>query len=152
MRRRYPKVAVLSSAVRPIRGLPWDTDHVPRRSLRQRSRSRREADDRGVPDAETRDMSMIEVTDLTKAYGDTVAVDHLTFSAREGVITGFLGPNGAGKTSTLRMLLGLAAPTSGTATIAGRRYGDLRAPYRHVGAVLESTGFHPGRRAQDHLR
>jgi ABC-2 type transport system ATP-binding protein len=97
-------------------------------------------------------MSMIEITDLTKQYGETVAVDHLSFTAREGAITGFLGPNGAGKTTTLRMLLGLAEPTSGTATIGGRRYASLQAPTRQVGAVLESTGFHPGRRARDHLR
>jgi ABC-2 type transport system ATP-binding protein len=97
-------------------------------------------------------MSIIEVTDLTKAYGDTVAVDHLSFTARAGAITGFLGPNGAGKTTTLRMLLGLATPTSGTATIDGQPYASLGAPSRYVGAVLESTGFHPGRRAEDHLR
>jgi ABC-2 type transport system ATP-binding protein len=95
---------------------------------------------------------MIEITDLTKQYGETAAVDHLSFTAREGAITGFLGPNCAGKTTTLRMLLGLAAPTAGTATIGGRRYASLQAPSRHVGAVLESTGFHPGRRARDHLR
>ena len=70
---------------------------------------------------------------------------------REGTVTGFLGPNGAGKTTTLRMLLGLVTPTAGTATIAGRPYRELDAPFRHVGAVLEATSFHPGRRARDHL-
>jgi ABC-2 type transport system ATP-binding protein len=67
-------------------------------------------------------------------------------------VTGFLGPNGSGKTTTLRMLLGLVEPTKGTATFDGRRYGELAEPVRHVGAVLESTNFHPGRRARQHLR
>src|SRR3954469_11413475 len=97
-------------------------------------------------------MAAIEIHDLTKRYGAVSAVDGLSFVAREGAVTGFLGPNGAGKTTTLRMLLGLAAPTGGTATIGGKRYGDLAAPSLHVGAVLESTGFYPGRRARDHLR
>jgi len=97
-------------------------------------------------------MSTIEIQQLSKHYGDVTAVDRLSFVAREGAVTGFLGPNGAGKTTTLRMLLGLAAPTGGTATIGGKRYGDLAAPSLHVGAVLESTGFYPGRRARDHLR
>jgi len=97
-------------------------------------------------------MSTIEIQQLSKHYGDVTAVDRLSFVAREGAVTGFLGPNGAGKTTTLRMLLGLAAPTGGTATIGGKRYGDLAVPSRHVGAVLESTGFYPGRRARDHLR
>jgi len=67
-------------------------------------------------------------------------------------VTGFLGPNGAGKSTTLRMLLGLVTPTAGTATIGGKRYADLDAPFRHVGAILEADAFHPGRRARDHLR
>lgn len=67
-------------------------------------------------------------------------------------MTGFLGPNGAGKTTTLRMLLGLVTPTAGTATIDGQPYAELEAPFRRVGAVLETDGFHPGRRARDHLR
>jgi hypothetical protein len=67
-------------------------------------------------------------------------------------VTGFLGPNGAGKTTTLRMLLGLVTPTAGTATIDGQPYAELASPFRHVGAVLEADGFHPGRRARDHLR
>jgi ABC-2 type transport system ATP-binding protein len=96
-------------------------------------------------------MPDIHVDQLSKRYGDAIAVDDLTFVARSGVITGFLGPNGAGKTTTLRMLLGLAEPTSGTATIAGRRYTELDEPARLVGAMLESTSFHPGRRARDHL-
>ncbi len=97
-------------------------------------------------------MTAISVQGLSKRYGETTAVDGLTFSVREGTVTGFLGPNGAGKTTTLRMLLGLASPTAGTATIGGRRYAELSDPFRHVGAVLETTGFHPGRKARDHLR
>jgi ABC-2 type transport system ATP-binding protein len=97
-------------------------------------------------------MTAISIQGLSKRYGETNAVDGLTFSVRKGTITGFLGPNGAGKTTTLRMLLGLATPTAGTATIDGRRYADLPDPFRHVGAVLETTGFHPGRKARDHIR
>ena len=90
---------------------------------------------------------MIKVSQLTKRYGgDVLAVDDLSFDVAEGTVTGFLGPNGAGKTTTLRMLLGLVTPTSGTATINGRPYGELDAPSHHVGAVLEATSFHPGRR------
>jgi len=97
-------------------------------------------------------MAAIEIQSLSKRFGDVVAVDDLSFVAREGAVTGFLGPNGAGKTTTLRMLLGLVTPTAGSATIGGQPYGQLAYPFRHVGAVLESTGFHPGRRARDHLR
>jgi len=97
-------------------------------------------------------MAIIEVHDLTKRFDDVVAVDGLTFELREGKVTGFLGPNGAGKTTTLRMLLGLVAPTSGRATILGRPYAELTEPLTHIGAVLEASGFHPGRRASDHLR
>lgn len=87
----------------------------------------------------------------TKRFGSLTAVDGLTASIGPGV-TAFLGPNGAGKTTTLRMLLGLARPTSGTATIDGRRYDELTAPARTVGALIETAAFHPGRRAMDHLR
>jgi ABC-2 type transport system ATP-binding protein len=89
---------------------------------------------------------------MSKRFGEVTAVDDLSFTVREGALTGFLGPNGAGKSTTLRMLLGLVRPTSGTATIGGRPYADLDAPFRHVGAVLEADAFHPGRRARDHLR
>src|SRR5213593_1375020 len=94
----------------------------------------------------------IDVRDLTKRYGSTAAVDRVTFSVLEGSVTGFLGPNGAGKTTTMRVLLGLAAPTSGQAHVLGTPYGALDVPLRRVGAALEITGFHPGRTARDHLR
>jgi len=97
-------------------------------------------------------MTSIEVQGLTKRFGDVVAVDNLSFEVARGSVTGFLGPNGSDKTTTLRVLLGLVAPTAGSATIAGSSYRQLADPLRHVGAVLESTNFHPGRRARDHLR
>ncbi len=95
---------------------------------------------------------MIEVAGLTKTFGEHRAVDDLTFTAPSGKVTAFLGPNGAGKTTTFRCLLGLAQPTSGAALISGRPYRDLDEPRRRVGAVLESTGFHPARTGRDHLR
>jgi ABC-2 type transport system ATP-binding protein len=94
----------------------------------------------------------IVATDLTKVFGQVKAVDRLSFSVEPGSVTGFLGPNGAGKTTTLRMILGLAQPTSGTGTISGVTYVHLPAPGRMVGAVLEATSFHPGRSARNHLR
>jgi ABC-2 type transport system ATP-binding protein len=94
---------------------------------------------------------VIEVRDLRKIYRKT-AVDGLTFRVSDGRITGFLGPNGAGKTTTLRVLLGLVLPTSGTATIDGKRYRALDEPVRHVGAVLEATNYHPKRSGRNHLR
>src|SRR3954447_18943412 len=97
-------------------------------------------------------MAAIEIKGLSKRFGEVAAVDNLSFTAREGAVTGFLGPNGAGKTTTLRMLLGLVIPTSGTATLSGRPYAQPAESIRHVGAVLESTSFHPGRRARQHLR
>jgi ABC-2 type transport system ATP-binding protein len=95
---------------------------------------------------------VIEARSLTKHFGDLVAVDHLSFTVPQGTIVGFLGPNGSGKTTTLRMLLGLVAPSDGTATIDGRPYRDLPDPLHTVGAVLDTAGYHPGRTAQDHLR
>ncbi|PZG03046.1 ABC transporter ATP-binding protein [Nonomuraea aridisoli] len=94
---------------------------------------------------------MIEVLGLSKHYGGRKAVDDVTFTARPGRVTGFLGPNGAGKSTTLRVLLGLDAPTSGRALVAGRRYRDLAQPLRTVGALLEGAGPVPERRAADHL-
>ena len=95
---------------------------------------------------------MIEVTNLTKAYGETLAVDDLTFTIRPGIVTGFLGPNGAGKSTTMRMILGLDAPTSGTATVDGRPLAEHPLPLRSMGALLESKAVHPSRSAYDHLR
>jgi ABC-2 type transport system ATP-binding protein len=95
---------------------------------------------------------MIEIESLSKRYGKTLAVDDLSFSVRTGSILGFLGPNGAGKTTTLKALLGLARPTSGTATIGGRPYASLADPLGTVGAVLDTSGFHPGRKGRNHLR
>ena len=95
---------------------------------------------------------VVRVERLTKTFGHVRAVDDLTFEVRPGRVTGFLGPNGAGKTTTLRMLLGLVRPTSGTATIGGRRYAELPRPTSVVGAALEAASFHPGRTALDHLR
>jgi len=103
------------------------------------------------PRAEARE-PVVTVASLTKRYGDLVAVDDLTFSLRAGTVTGFLGPNGAGKTTTLRLLLGLAEPTKGEALVFGRRYRELERPSLQVGAVLESSDFHPGRPGRDHLR
>ncbi len=97
-------------------------------------------------------MSVIAFDGLTKRFGDIVAVDDLTVQLGCGSVIGLLGPNGAGKTTTLRLLLGLVAPSSGSATIDGRPYRALDEPIRHVGAALEATSFHPGRRARDHLR
>ena len=95
---------------------------------------------------------MIEVRGLTKRYGDTLAVDDLTFEVRPGVVTGFLGPNGAGKSTTMRMILGLDHPTAGEALIDGRTYRTIDEPLRHVGALLEADALHPGRSARNHLR
>jgi ABC-2 type transport system ATP-binding protein len=97
-------------------------------------------------------MAAIEIQGLAKRFADVAAVHDLSFTARAGAVTGFLGPNGAGKTTTLRMLLGLVTPSAGTATVDGRPYAELAEPVRHVGAVLEATSFHPGRRARHHLR
>src|ERR1022692_4206709 len=97
-------------------------------------------------------MAVIELHDLTKRFGGLVAVDHLSFEVESGRVVGFLGPNGAGKTTTLRMLLGLATPTEGSATINGRPYQQLDHPLHIVGAVLDASEAHPGRTARNHLR
>ena len=96
--------------------------------------------------------AVVEVRGVTKRFGRTVAVDDLSFTVRRGLVTAFLGPNGAGKTTTLRIILGLARPDEGIARILGRPYRLLDAPARRVGALLEVTGFHPGRTARSHLR
>jgi ABC-2 type transport system ATP-binding protein len=94
----------------------------------------------------------VRLDHVTKRYGPTVAVDDLSFEIQPGAVTGFLGPNGAGKTTTLRMLLGLATPSAGIATIFGRQYAELDDPLGTVGAVLETATLHPWRTARQHLR
>jgi ABC-2 type transport system ATP-binding protein len=97
-------------------------------------------------------MTDVVARGLTKIFGRVTAVQDMSFTAPAGSITGFLGPNGSGKTTTLRMTLGLASPTGGDVLIGGMPYARLAHPRRQVGALLEATGFHPGRRARDHLR
>ena len=97
-------------------------------------------------------MTSIDVRDLTKEYGTRRAVDHVTFGVRPGKVTGFLGPNGAGKSTTMRLVLGLDRPTSGTATVGGRPYAALAEPLRHVGALLDAQAAHGSRTGRDHLR
>jgi len=94
---------------------------------------------------------MIEAAGLTKRYGDRLAVDNLSFSVKPGQVTGFLGPNGAGKSTTMRMILGLDAPTSGTVTIGGRPFDKVAYPLREVGALLDAKAVHGGRSAYNHL-
>ncbi len=94
---------------------------------------------------------MIEVVGLTKDYGAKRAVSDLTFTVKPGLVTGFLGPNGSGKSTTMRLVLGLDAPTAGTATVNGKRYRDFPAPLHEVGALLEAKSVHTGRSAYHHL-
>ena len=94
---------------------------------------------------------MIEVRDLSKRYGDKLAVNNLSFTVEPGSVTGFLGPNGAGKSTTMRLIVGLDHATSGTATIDGKPYAELHQPLRVVGALLEAGALHPGRSAHNHL-
>jgi ABC-2 type transport system ATP-binding protein len=95
---------------------------------------------------------VLEVTDLTKRFGATVAVDHLAFQVRPGVVTGFLGPNGSGKSTTMRCMLDLDRPDTGTTSFSGRPYRDLERPLHEVGALLDAAYVHPGRSARNHLR
>jgi ABC-2 type transport system ATP-binding protein len=94
---------------------------------------------------------MISVDNVTKRYGEKVAVDSLSFQVKPGIVTGFLGPNGAGKSTTMRLILGLDAPTAGSVTLDGRHYADLPAPLHEVGAMLEARAIHTGRSAYNHL-
>jgi ABC-2 type transport system ATP-binding protein len=94
---------------------------------------------------------VIEARGLTKDYGDKRAVDGLTFSVRPGIVTGFLGPNGSGKSTTMRLILGLDAPTDGDVTVNGKHYRDHEAPLHEVGALLEARSVHTGRSAYNHL-
>ena len=95
---------------------------------------------------------MIEVAGLTKRYGSTVAVQDLSFTVQAGRVTGFLGPNGAGKSTTMRVILGLVHPTSGTTSVLGSPYRELERPEKRVGALLETFDAHPGRSGRNHLR
>ncbi len=94
---------------------------------------------------------MIEARMLTKRYDDKLAVDALSFTIKPGIVTGFLGPNGAGKSTTMRMMIGLDRPTSGTVLVNGKKYADHAAPLNEVGALLEARAIHPGRSARNHL-
>jgi ABC-2 type transport system ATP-binding protein len=94
---------------------------------------------------------VINAQNLTKRYGEKTAVDDLSFTVNPGVVTGFLGPNGSGKSTTMRLILGLDAPTSGEATVNGKRYAEHAAPLHQVGALLEARSVHTGRSAYDHL-
>jgi ABC-2 type transport system ATP-binding protein len=94
---------------------------------------------------------MITVENVTKSYGEKVAVDNLSFTVKPGVVTGFLGPNGAGKSTTMRMIIGLDRPDRGTVTVNGMPYADHKAPLHQVGALLEARAIHPGRSAYNHL-
>jgi ABC-2 type transport system ATP-binding protein len=96
-------------------------------------------------------VTMIEVREATKRYGARTAVDGLSFVARPGQVTGFLGPNGAGKSTTMRMIVGLDAPTAGTTLVNGRRYAEHAAPLAEIGVLLEARSVHPGRTAVSHL-
>ncbi len=93
----------------------------------------------------------IEARNLTKQYGATTAVDHVSFVVHPGQVTGFLGPNGAGKSTTMRLILGLDAPTGGEVTVNGHRYGEHHYPLYEVGALLDAMALHPARRGEDHL-
>ncbi len=94
---------------------------------------------------------MIDVQNVSKQYGDRVAVDDLTFTVKPGIVTGFVGPNGAGKSTTMRLILGLDRPNAGSATVNGKHYRELRAPLHEVGALLEARAIHTGRSAYNHL-
>src|SRR5919201_722688 len=147
--RRLPRVPRFPSRRRrggaDGRGRTRRTARRPRAGAEARLPARR-----APPGVET--LRVIEVSRLTKRYGETTAVDGLSFRIERGRITGFLGPNGAGKTTTLRILLGLARPTAGEATIRGRPYRELETPLRTVGAVFEASGYHPRRSGRNHLR
>src|SRR3954464_4485342 len=97
-------------------------------------------------------LPMIDARHLSKRYDETLAVDDLSFTVQPGVVTGFLGPNGAGKSTTMRMILGLDRPSSGSVLVNGKLYADHAAPLHEVGALLEARAVHPGRSARNHLR
>jgi ABC-2 type transport system ATP-binding protein len=101
--------------------------------------------------APTKGTKMIEVENLSKRYGDKLAVDGLSFVVQPGIVTGFLGPNGAGKSTTMRLIAGLDEPTAGTVTVNGGRYRSSRAPMSELGVLLEARAVHTGRSARNHL-
>jgi ABC-2 type transport system ATP-binding protein len=94
---------------------------------------------------------MIEADNLTKRYGEKTAVDGLCFTVRPGIVTGFLGPNGSGKSTTMRLILGLDAPSAGEVTVGGKAYRDYPDPLHEVGVLLEARSVHTGRSAYHHL-
>ncbi len=102
--------------------------------------------------ATTRAATTVAVSGLTKRYGDQLAVDDVSFALPPGRVVGFLGPNGAGKSTTMRMMIGLTAPTAGTATFGGVPFRELADPARTVGSIVDGVGYHPGRKAIDELR
>lgn len=104
---------------------------------------------RAVPEPSV--VSMIQVREVTKRYGAKTVVDHLSFTAKPGQVTGFLGPNGAGKSTTMRMIVGLDAPTSGDVLVNGEPYASSTAPLHEIGVLLEAKAVHPGRTAVSHL-
>jgi ABC-2 type transport system ATP-binding protein len=97
------------------------------------------------------DHGMIEIEHASKRYGEKLAVDDISFVVKPGTVTGFLGPNGAGKSTTMRMIVGLDAPSAGTIRVNGRAYRDFQAPLHEVGALLEARAIHTGRSAYNHL-
>jgi ABC-2 type transport system ATP-binding protein len=114
--------------------VPKDVNAMPRKSAYQPAKGQ-----------------LIEARDLTKRYGATLAIDDLSFDVRPGLVTGFIGPNGSGKTTTMRLILGLDSPTNGEVTVGGKRYRDLPAPLREVGALIDAKAVHPSRTAYHHL-
>jgi ABC-2 type transport system ATP-binding protein len=105
-----------------------------------------------LPEESIERSTVIEARELTKKYDEKLAVDDLSFSVRPGIVTGFLGPNGAGKSTTMRMMLGLDRPTSGSVLVNGKPYAEHAAPLHEVGALLEARAVHTGRTARNHLR
>jgi ABC-2 type transport system ATP-binding protein len=132
--------------VTPAHHIPLYLQITPTKAERQNQRERHDS-------SEHNDMNdTIELHNVTKRYGDTVAVDHLSFTVQPGIVTGFLGPNGAGKTTTMRMMLGLDAPSSGAVTVNGQTYRKIPAPMHEVGALLDAKAAHGGHTAHQHLR
>lgn len=124
---------------------------VPHTGDDKTARSRDDRSPATLVPSRTMEANTIEVRELRKTYGPTVAVDGLTFTVQAGQVTGFVGPNGAGKSTTMRVILGLDAADAGSALIGGRPYRELHTPLREVGALLDASAIHPGRRARDHL-